>query len=100
MNGIAGPTSVGSLPPTGVHSQLQRLARELESVFLNQLFQAMRAAVPEGGFIESSPGQQMFTAMLDEQLAREAVQRLDSKLSNMLCRQLSRHLPEARAEGG
>jgi Rod binding domain-containing protein len=92
VSGITGTTAAGAAAPGGERAQLRRLAYELESVFLNQLFQAMRAAVPAGGFIESSPGQEMFTAMLDEQLAREAAQRLDSKLSNILYRQLSRHL--------
>lgn len=61
-------------------------------MFLNQLFQAMRASVPDSGLIESSPGQEMFTAMMDEHLAREAAHRIDSKLSEALYRQLSRHL--------
>jgi flagellar protein FlgJ len=94
MNEISGSTQPGVASTSGDHVRLRQLAYELESVFLNQLFQAMRSSVPEGGFIDSTPGQEMFTAMLDEQLASEAAQRLDSKLSEVLYRQLSRHLAE------
>ena len=58
---IGGPT-----PPTP-RERLQQQAEELESVFYAQLFQAMRQTVPgEGGLMEPSPGEQMFTGMLDD----------------------------------
>ena len=92
MNEISVGAALGRAAPRNDHAQLRKLAKDLESVFLNQLFQAMRASVPESGLIESSPGQEMFTAMMDEHLAREAAHRIDSKLSEALYRQLSRHL--------
>ena len=95
MNEISGSAASGMSVPRNDHAQLRKLAKDLESVFLNQLFQAMRASVPDSGLIESSSGQDMFTAMMDEHLAREAAYRLDSKLSEALYRQLSRHLVDA-----
>ncbi len=95
MNEITGSLQSGPAATSNDHVRLRQLAYELESVFLNQLFQAMRASVPDGGLIESSPGEEMFTAMLDEQFANEAAQRLDSKLSEVLYRQLSRYLVES-----
>jgi flagellar protein FlgJ len=100
-----GPTG-GPTPPTP-RERLQQQAEELESVFYAQLFQAMRQTVPaEGGLMEASPGEQMFTGMLDEQVARFAAQQSESGLAEAMTRQLSRSLaPEgatvtaASAEG-
>ena len=64
------------------------------SVFLNQLFQAMRASVPAGGIGEPSPGEKMFTAMLDEQLAKEAAFNWERGLGEQIYRQLSRRMTD------
>jgi Rod binding domain-containing protein len=93
MNGVGGINAGGlNAAPTDSSVQLKRLADELESVFLNQLFQAMRQSVPDGGLGESSPGEEMFTAMLDEQLAKEAAFKWERGLGEELYRQLSRRL--------
>jgi flagellar protein FlgJ len=84
--------SVATSTPHDNHAQLRRLADELESVFLNQLFQAMRASVPAGGLGEPSPGEEMFTAMLDEQLAKEAAFNWERGLGEQIYRQLSRRM--------
>jgi Rod binding domain-containing protein len=98
MNGVTGISS-GSLTaaPPDNNTQLKRLADELESVFLNQLFQAMRQSVPDGGLGDSSPGEEMFTAMLDEQLAKEAAFKWERGLGEQLYRQLSRRLVDQTA---
>ncbi len=80
-------------PPRDPGQQLRRMADELEAVFLNQLFQVMRASVPEGE--AANPGEQMFTAMLDEKMASEAARRAQRGLGEAVFRQLSRRLPPA-----
>jgi len=98
MSGVGGiNTGILATAPPGHRAQLKRLADEMESVFLNQLFQAMRQSVPDGGLGESSPGEEMFTAMLDEQLAKEAAFNWDRGLGEQLYRQLSRRLVEQPA---
>ncbi len=98
MNGVTGINAGGlNAAPTDSRVQLKRLADELESVFLNQLFQAMRQSVPDGGLGESSPGEEMFTAMLDEQLAQEAAFKWERGLGEELYRQLSRRLVDQPA---
>jgi flagellar protein FlgJ len=77
-------------------AQLRRVANELEGLFLSQLFQAMRNTVPDGGLVESSSGEEMFRAMLDEQLAREAAIRWEGGIGEALYEQLSRHLIDAQ----
>jgi Rod binding domain-containing protein len=93
MTGVTGINANAlTTAPTDNRAQLRRLADELESVFLNQLFQAMRQSVPDGGLGTSSPGEEMFTAMLDEQLAKEAAFKWERGLGEELYRQLSRRL--------
>ena len=77
--------------------ELRRLAHQLESVFLNQLFQAMRASVPRdpGG---ASAGGEMFEAMLDQRVAEVATERMHSPLGEALVRQLARRLGDAGQE--
>ncbi|HEY0777726.1 MAG TPA: rod-binding protein [Gemmatirosa sp.] len=53
--------------------KLRNAARQLEGVFTQQLFKAMRETVPQGqGEISDSGGaQDMFTGLLDERLAND-----------------------------
>jgi Rod binding domain-containing protein len=75
------------------------MAQEMEAVFLAQLFQAMRASVPQDGLTGPSPEQDLFTALLDERVASIAAARMKRGMSEVLYRQLSRRLPAAGAGG-
>jgi flagellar protein FlgJ len=83
------------------HAALKRLAQELEGVFVNQLFQAMRSTVPSGGPFGPNPGEELFTSMLDQSLAQEAARHLDGGIADALYRQLARRLePETPGVAG
>jgi Rod binding domain-containing protein len=84
---------LAAAPPQDPRPALRRLAHELEGVFMSQLFQAMRASVPESGLVESAPGKELFTSLMDERLAGEAAQRMRNGLGEALYRQLCRRLP-------
>lgn len=74
--------------------EVRRLASELEAVFVNQLFQAMRASVPQGGPLPHDPGQEMFTSLMDQRLASEVALQLRRGIGESLYRQLARRLPD------
>jgi Rod binding domain-containing protein len=74
-------------------AKLRKAAHQLEGIFLGQLFQAMRQTVPQADG-ESSEAQQMFTSMLDDQLAAKAADQLQRGLGEAIYRQLSRQLPK------
>lgn len=86
-----GPAGAGTEGP--LHAKLHAAARQLEGVFMAQLFQAMRKSVPNdaGG---AGPGGEMFTQMLDEQLANAAALHRTGSIGDRLYRQLARRLPE------
>lgn len=82
----------GPRPDSERHAELRAAAQQLEAVFFNQLMQAMRESVPQGGLVEPSRGEQVFTAMLDERLSQVAAERLNRGLGEALYRQMVRRL--------
>lgn len=54
---------------------LKRSADAMEGLFVQQLFQAMRASVPTDGLMERGAGEDMFSAMLDEHIAQDVARR-------------------------
>lgn len=91
--GIDGPA-----PPPDERAELRRLSHEMEGVFLRQLFAAMRSGVPEGGLIESTPGEETFRSLLDDRLASIAAEKMERGIGEALYRQLCRRLDASRAD--
>ncbi|MCE9602272.1 MAG: rod-binding protein [Gemmatimonadetes bacterium] len=54
---------------------LKKSADSMEGLFVQQLFQAMRASVPTDGLMERGPGEDMFSSMLDEHIAGDVARR-------------------------
>lgn len=86
---VVGQSGVAPLPEI---PSLRQATRALEGVFMNQLFQAMRETVPEGGFLESSSAQGIFESMFDEQMAEALAQRTEGGLGDLLYEQLRRRI--------
>jgi Rod binding domain-containing protein len=68
------PSAAGIAERTAAQQDaaLRRSASQLEGVFVAQLFQAMRATVPDDGVIQSGQGESMFRDMLDARIAERA----------------------------
>ena len=95
--------SVRAVSPTGSaprdeRAELRRMAHALESVFLNQLFQAMRASVPQEASSDGAAGE-LFTGMFDEQIAGMSAQHQSRGLGEALYHQLARRLDDASSPG-
>lgn len=93
MSAVRGPTGMTEAPRPDAHAQLRRVAHQLEGVFLNQLFQAMRASVPQDESGDAAPGRELFTSLLDERLADVAAERMKGGLGEALYRQMAKRLP-------
>lgn len=74
---------------------LKAAARQFETVFLDMMLKAMREATPQDGLFDSEQTQ-LFTGMLDQQLAQEMSAR-GIGLADVMVRQLT---PHPMAEGG
>ena len=101
MSDPLGPVAGRTGPaPAAPAEALRRAAHDLEGVFVNQLFKAMRETVPQDGIFSTDPGQDLFTGMLDERLAQLYGQRAHGGIGDALYRQLSRRLPGPTAGPG
>ena len=88
---LSAPAHAESREPTAGSRDALRLravARDLEGVFVEQLFKAMRETVPEGGVMDGGSGEEMFTGLLDQRLAAQAPARWEHGLAEALYRQL------------
>ena len=48
---------------------MEKVARDFESVFVNKLFQSMRKGVPKSGLLDSS-AMKMYQSMMDQEMAK------------------------------
>ncbi len=77
------------------HVQLHKMATAMESLFLNQMFQAMRATVTSSQEGSDDPAREMYTGLLDQQIAGVAAGQQTRGLGEALYHQLARRLDAA-----
>ena len=79
--------------------ELRLLADQLQGVFIQQLFKAMRDTVPENGSVFGRSGSEMFSGIMDEHLADAAAVQLKRGLGQALYRQLAAQPSEGHSVG-
>jgi flagellar protein FlgJ len=77
----------------GNDQQLRAVAKQLEGVFVQQLFKAMRETVPKDGFTDGGAGEEIFTGLMDEKMATCVPNQWDRGIGESLYRQLRAALP-------
>ena len=88
MNPISSPVrATGAEPPDS--ARLRTAAQQLEGVFVEQLFKAMRDTIPEGGLVDGGSGEEMFSGMLDQHLSDATAAGWSHGIGDALYRQLS-----------
>lgn len=82
----------GATPPGDAQElALRKSARDMESLFVEQLYKAMRSTVPtEGGLVERSQGEDLFSGLMDERVAAETGSRWQRGLQEAIYAALSR----------
>jgi len=68
------PSVSGALPaPVDPReSALRKAAADMQGLFVQQLYKSMRESVPaEGGMVEKSQGEEIFSGLMDERLAAD-----------------------------
>jgi flagellar protein FlgJ len=103
MNSIGAAPSAAAAPGAAPRDELARLrdtAKQLEGVFVAQLFKAMRETVPEDGLTHGGAGEEMFAGLLDERIAGQAPAQWHRGVGDALVRQLAPQLgPQASNSG-
>ena len=85
--------------PTG-DARLAKTARQLEGVFVQQLYKAMRETVPEGGIGSGGAGEDTFTSLMDQHIAEQTPGKWHHGLAGAIERVLAgRMTPAAGATG-
>lgn len=93
MTDPIGRSQLSAPQPRPRDAKLQQAALQMEGVFVQQLYKAMRESVPqEEGIVSGGVGEEMFTALMDQHLAAETPEHWERGLADALYRQLSRHL--------
>ena len=88
--------SGGVTPPSTMatrETKLKNAAQQLEGMFVQQLYKAMRDTVPQqDGIVTGGAGEDIFTGLMDQHLAAETPKHWENGLSKALYRQLHRGL--------
>ncbi|MDB4878190.1 MAG: Flagellar protein FlgJ [Gemmatimonadetes bacterium] len=96
MNGIGStpPVLPGAAPLSPAEAKLKKTALQLEGVFVQRMFAAMRDTVPDGGIAAPSSAESTFTGMLDEKMAEKVPAQWDGQhsLAQALYHQLRQRL--------
>jgi flagellar protein FlgJ len=81
-------------------AKLRKTALQLEGMFVQRMFAAMRETVPQDGLLGQSSAEQTFGSMLDEKLAEKVPQQMSGShsLADALYRQLRKRIEAPATE--
>ena len=92
MTSIAGSIPGGSVPVDAAtaakDAKLHKVSKQMEGVFVQQMYKSMRSTVPTDGMFDGGSGEEMFTGLLDEHIAADTPQHWKHGLSESIFRQL------------
>jgi len=90
--GVATATPPAAIDPRD--AKMKAAAQQLEGMFVQQLYKAMRETVPQQeGIVSGGAGEDIFTGLLDQHLAAETPKHWEGGLSDAIYRQMRRGLP-------
>lgn len=68
---------------------MEKVARDFESVFVNKLFESMRKTVPKSGLLDSS-AMDMYQSLMDQEMAKQMSERKGMGIGEMVYKDLSK----------
>lgn len=88
--GAAGPATANAADPAAAarDAKLHGVAKQLEGVFVLQMYKSMRSTVPTGGLADGGAGEELFNGLMDEHMATDTPQKWKHGLSESIYRQL------------
>jgi flagellar protein FlgJ len=73
----------------GADPKLRDVCRQMESLFIHHLLKEMRATIHKSGFISGGRAEEIYTSMMDAEMATKISESRGIGLSEMLLHQLS-----------
>jgi flagellar protein FlgJ len=70
-------------------ADLKQAARDFESLFIHKMLQTMRKTIPENSLLDGGLVEDIYTDMLDQQIARAAAERESLGIAAMIYEQMS-----------
>lgn len=95
MTAISAVTPRG---PTSDRAEVQKIARDLQAVFVQEMLKAMRDTVPDG--TTRSHGEDTFRVLFDQELATKLSAGMEGSLTRAIEDQLLGLLHGVRTDGG
>jgi flagellar protein FlgJ len=88
--------SAGATPGgNGDEVRLRQVSRQMEGVFVQELFKAMRETIPQGeGVVDGGMGEEIFSGLMDQHLASQVGAGGERGLGAAIYRQLRKLLPD------
>lgn len=86
-------TSPTPTPTTPEEQRLRAATKQLEGVFVQELFKAMRETIPQDGLMNGGAGEEIFTGLMDEKIATHVPEQWHRGIGESLYRQLRAALP-------
>lgn len=78
---------LGGSPPDPREAAMRKAAADLQGLFVQQMYKAMRESVStEGGLVERSQGEEMFAGLMDERFAADTGTRWHRGLGDAIYR--------------
>jgi len=94
FNKVSDALKVSSEEPEG----LKKAAKGFEEFFVQFLLSQMRKTVPKNGFLGKSRSTEIFTSMLDEQIAKECARRGNFGIADLIEERMKEEFPERFSE--
>ena len=86
-------TRRGDVATESDHGRLAKACADFEAIFVQQLFKTMRASVPESKLLDGGRAEELYTSMLDQQVAEQMAQGQGSTgLANQMQNKLAHYL--------
>lgn len=80
--------------------KVANLAREFESIFMNQMLKAMRQTIPKNNLVNGGHAEEIYSSMIDEELSRKMAYSQQSGLSQTLADQMNMVIERQAGKGG
>jgi flagellar protein FlgJ len=68
--------------------EIEKTCQDFESLFINYMLQQMRQTIPQNGLFDGGRAEQLYTSMMDGELAKSISQQRGLGLAPMMFRQL------------
>jgi len=82
----------------GNDAELRDACRQMESLFIHHLFKEMRATIHKSGFISGGRAEEIYTSMMDAEMAAKISTRGGIGLSEMMLHQLGSRSSQVKEE--